>query len=993
MIKSKRLLFILVFIPFLGFPQLSKYKTEEKESAGYRYETVTNDPLNARIYTLKNGLKVYMSVYKDAPRIQTYIAVRAGSKNDPADATGLAHYLEHMLFKGTSKIGTLNWEEEKKQLDTIEGLYEDYRKTVSDTKRKRLYREIDSVSQVAGKYVIANEYDKMLSNLGATGTNAYTFVEQTVYVNNIPANSLEKWAEIEAERFSMVSPRLFHTELEAVYEEKNRGLDNDNKKLWEATLGGLFPDHPYGTQTTIGTVEHLKNPSIKEIKKYFATHYVPANMAICLSGDLDPDKTIQILDKYFSQLKPAPCEPFKEPVSVPLDRVKEDTVWGPDAESVTIAFRFKGKEDLDLSKNPESYLAIGNTEPYLLKLTAMLLNNGQAGLIDLNLNQKQRVLSASAYDLAMNDHSMLVLSGRPNQGQSLEKTRDLLLEQLDSLKEGKFPDWLLKAVVNDIKTSTMRSYESNKARADAFVDAFVSRTPWNIFSMENDILESIRKEDIVDFVNKKLKENYLVVYKKTGEDKEIQKVDKPAITPVKLNRDTSSLFCRQVMTRPSEVIEPVFVDFSKDMARLKTKKNVPVLYKQNVENDLFSMSYVWEIGKKHDPKYAVATGYLEFLGTDKYTPEQLNQEFYKLGCSYGFAATDETIIFSLSGLNENFDKAYQLFEHVINSAKADEPVLKDYTGRILKSREDSKKSKDVIHKSALGNYVKYGPRNPFTNIVKEEELKALKGSDLTKLVKDLYKYEHRIFYYGPLKKEDVAAASAKYHKTGSTFKKPQEVTKYTFQTTTPTKVYFVDYDMVQAEVIYLSKSDTFNSSLTSRSALFNSYFGGGMGSLVFQEMRESKALAYSVKSSYSEAAKKDEPNYVYSYIGTQADKLDEAMAGMNELLDNMPKSELTFITAKTSVLENIRTQRITKSAVLWEYERLRKLGLSDDIRKSIFAEVQKMSFNDVKKFQEEYIKNQPKAILLIGSKKRINLDALNKCGPVQELQLKEIFGY
>ena len=234
------IILVLVAFAWIGY-NVNKNMNKLENS----FEKVQNDPMNARIYTLDNGLKVYLSVYKDAPRVQTYIAVRAGSKNDPADATGLAHYLEHMLFKGTDKYGSLDYFEEEPLLEEIEALYEEYRQIdMDDTEnRDRLWAQIDSVSGEAAKFAIANEYDKMVSNIGAKGTNAYTSAEATVYVNDIPSNQLEKWLDIESERFRMPVFRLFHTELEAVYEEKNRGLDNDGRKMFEALLEGLFQKH------------------------------------------------------------------------------------------------------------------------------------------------------------------------------------------------------------------------------------------------------------------------------------------------------------------------------------------------------------------------------------------------------------------------------------------------------------------------------------------------------------------------------------------------------------------------------------------------------------------------------------------------------------------------------------------------------------------------------------------------------------------------------
>ncbi|MEE1094725.1 MAG: insulinase family protein, partial [Bacteroidales bacterium] len=254
-----------------------------------KYETVENDPMKTRIYTLQNGLKVYMSVDKSEPRIQTYIAVRVGSKNDPKETTGLAHYFEHMMFKGTSNFGTTNWAEEQKYITQIENLYEVYRQETDKEKRNALYKQIDSLSYIASGFAIANEYDKMMSFIGSKGTNAATSNDYTFYQENIPSNQLENWAKIQADRFSNPVLRLFHTELETIYEEKNMSLTNEARKVREEMLKALFPSHPYGQQTTLGEAEHLRNPSLKNIREFHAKYYVPNNYCIAMSGDFDPD--------------------------------------------------------------------------------------------------------------------------------------------------------------------------------------------------------------------------------------------------------------------------------------------------------------------------------------------------------------------------------------------------------------------------------------------------------------------------------------------------------------------------------------------------------------------------------------------------------------------------------------------------------------------------------------------------------------------------------
>lgn len=955
-----------------------KYAAKQVEKEGYKYTEYANDPLGARIYTLSNGLTVYLSSYKDAPRIQTYIAVRAGSKNDPVQATGLAHYLEHILFKGTSRIGTQNWEKEKGYLDQIEAKYEVYRKTTDPKQREKLYQQIDSLSIIASSYSIANEYDKLLSTIGADGTNAYTFLEQTVYVNDIPSNQIEKWAEIEAERFGEVVPRLFHTELEAVYEEKNKGMDQDRRKVWELMMASLFQNNTYGTQTTIGTVEHLKNPSITEIKKYFKTYYVPNNVAICMSGDLDYDKTIKLIDKYFSKWKPGTVPPYTPGVEAAIKAPIVKDVYGPDAENVSVAFRFGG---------------VNSRDPYYIKMIAMLLTNGQAGLIDLNLNQQQKLIGGYAYDMAFNDYSVFAMGAKPRQGQKMEEVTQLLVSQLDSIKKGKFDDWLPAAVINDYKTSKMKEYESNRSRADAFVDAFISRRPWNRYLAEIDILKSLKKEDIMKFASDNFSTNYVVIYKRKGVDSTIQKVPKPKISAVELNRDKQSAFYSQLIAKTSEEIKPVFLDYTKDLSITSFKNNPDVLYKQNTENGLFSLSFVWETKGYLDPKYGFAARYLDYLGTSKLSAEDLKKEFFKLGCSYSVSAGGDMITVNLSGLSENFDKALKLLESLLQDPKPDEEALQNLVADILKQRADNKLNKDVILRSGLVNYAKYGEDNPFKYFIPEEKLKTISSAELVDLIRSLKKYQHKALYYGPLKKETLITTLEATHRKPGEFAFLGEGKIFTPKEINQTQVYFVNYDMVQAEVVFLSKSVNFDKTILPVVSLFNEYFGGSMGSLVFQEMRESRALAYSVRSKYEIPSRKEDPNYISSYIGTQADKIMEAIDGMIELQDKMPKSDVLFETSKQSLIESISTTRITKSAILLNYEASRKLGLNYDIRKDVYEQVKNFNFDNIKKFQETYVKEKPKAILVVGSKDKIDLKKLEKYGKVTEMKVEELFGY
>ena len=361
--------------------------------------TYEGDPMHTQCYTLRNGMKVFLSVNHESPRIAAHIAVRTGSRNDPAETTGLAHYLEHLMFKGTKQFGTSDPVKEAPYLDEIEARYEQYRKVTDPAKRKQLYHEIDSVSQLAAQYNIPNEYDKLMAGIGGIGTNAYTSTDVTCYTEDIPANEIDRWARIQSDRFRNMVIRGFHTELEAVYEEKNISMAKDMRKLEEALYAKAFPTHPYGTQTTIGTQEHLKNPSITNIKNYYNNYYCPNNIAICMAGDFEPDKVIATLDKYFGDWQPnknlsrpefAPLKPITAPV--------DTTVLGQEAEFVTLAWRFEGGPSLQNDT---------------LEVISEMLSNGTAGLMDLNLNQPQKLMTSGCYADEMADYSLLTLMGYP----------------------------------------------------------------------------------------------------------------------------------------------------------------------------------------------------------------------------------------------------------------------------------------------------------------------------------------------------------------------------------------------------------------------------------------------------------------------------------------------------------------------------------------------------------------------------------------------------
>lgn len=975
MIRKLTLAFATVLVSVVAFAQ-NQFQWKEASSGGYTYKYVTNDPAKARFYTLKNGLTVILSPTNKDPRIQAYVAIKAGSKTDPATNTGLAHYLEHMLFKGTDKYGSLDWSKEKVELEKIDALYEQYNSTKDEVQRKAIYKKIDSVSGVAAKYAIANEYDKMMSAMGAQGTNAFTSFEQTVYTDDVPSASLDKYLAVQAERFRNPVLRIFHTELEAVYEEKNRTLDNDGRKVSETLFSNLFQKHNYGLQTTIGTVEHLKNPSLIEIRKYFNKYYVPNNMGIILSGDFNPDEVIAKVDKAFSYMQPKPFDKYtfqpEDAITAPI--VKE--IVGPDAENLTIGYRLPGNKDKDA---------------LLADLVGQILTNGRAGLLDLNLVKKQKLLRASAFTYSLIDYGILYLSAAPTSGQSLEDVKALVLNEIENLKKGNFDDQLITSIINNIKKNKIYETEKYGDRASVLMDAFTSELDWRDQVAYVNDLSKIKKEDIVAFANKYFGDNYVAVLKRKGESPATVKIEKPSITPVETNPDKQSSFVKTINEMPATAAKPVFLDYKKDIQKSKLGK-AEVLYVPNKDNDIFRLSYRYKIGSLNDKKQGLASQYIQFLGTDIMTAEEISKAFYKIACSFNVSTGEEYTTVNIEGLQENFENAVKLYEEVVNNVKADEKALAALKARLNKARKDAKANKGAILQG-LTSYALYGTQNKFNNVLTNEELNAVTAQELVDRIKNLNNYEQTVIYYGPTPVYNVVSQLKTLHQVPANFAVAAPAKTFKQEVPAKNQVLFADYDMVQAETRWIRNTETYNPEKTTMVNVFNNYFGGGMGSLVFQTIRESKALAYSTYGYYVQPQKKDQDYYLLGYVGSQADKFNDATVAMNELLTKMPELPKNLELAKNQVKKDIQTERITQDGIIYNYLNAKNLGLNDDIRKKVYETVDKITMADVKKFHQNYFSGKPYTYAIVASEKRVSMDDMKKLGEVKKLSLEEIFGY
>ena len=949
------------------------------QAKDYKYQTVKGDPTGTRIYTLDNGLRVYLSVNKETPRIHTYVAVKTGSRNDPAETTGLAHYLEHLMFKGTKQFGTTDAEKEAPLLKDIEERYEKYRTLTDPEQRKRAYHGIDSVSQLAAKYFIPNEYDKLMSSIGAEKTNAYTSNDVTCYTEDIPANEVDNWAKIQADRFQNMVIRGFHTELEAVYEEYNIGLTRDGNKEWEALSKLLFPTHPYGTQTTIGTQEHLKNPSIVNIKNYFNRYYVPNNVAICMAGDMDPEKVIATIDKYFGSWKRSDALSFPQfPKQKTLTAPKDTTVMGPEAENIVLAWGFDGGQSLQSDT---------------LDVIANILSNGKAGLMDINLSQKMKYLGGEAFAMSLTEYGLMGISASPKEGQSLDEVKKLVLGEVENLKKGNFPDELLPAVINNMKLEYYHALEKNQDVADQFVDAFIKGREWQTVVGRLDRISKMTKAQIVAFANKYLNNNYALVYKRQGEDTTQKKIDKPQITPIPSNRDLQSDFVKEIIASKTTPIEPRFVDFNKDLVKTKTKKGLPVLYVPNKQSGLFTLSFRYDFGLEADKRLPIAVDYLEYLGTNKLSPEQVKQRFYQLACDYSISAGTDNLNVTISGLNENMPKALWLVEHLLANAKVDKEAYMELVELVKKSRKDNRSNQNANF-GALAAYGIYGPYNKVRNVMSNAELDKTNPQTLLNLLKGLRNYKHEVLYCGQSSPEALVKTIDEGHVIGKTLANVPQGKRYTEMQTKENEVWMAPYEAKNIYMmLYNNSGKGWNVEQQPMVYLFNEYFGTGMNGIVFQELRETRGLAYNASARYTTPSRVGGTESLQANIISQNDKMMDCVKAFNNIIDEMPQSDKAFELAKQASMKRIATERTTKFGIINAYLQARRLGLDFDIKERIYNALPKITLKEMVEFEKQAMAKKPLRYLILGDEKNLDMKGLEKIGKIKKVTTQEIFGY
>lgn len=929
--------------------------------------------MNIEKFVLDNGMQLWVHINSDEPRIYTQITVNVGSKNDPIQKTGLAHYLEHLMFKGTTKIGALNWEEEQKFIAQIEDLYEQYNHSTTNEDRSKIYKEIDRISLLASDQYSAGEYDRLMQNLGAKSVNAATSYDYTTFIADIPKNELEKWLTIEAERFSSLVLRGFHTELETVYEEFNISQDDDSRKVFNKLMNGIFGTHPYGHHAIIGFGEDLKKPSQVQIHQFFEQYYVPENMILLMSGDINLIELVGLANNTFGKIIPKKFDE-KSDLKFRINNYKAASyeVFGNESPYIMLAY-------------PVEYTSIYDYDK--LMLIKGLLYNGKSGLIDENLLNTQSVLEAQSFSYLFKEGGLIGLYGKGIENQSLEDVKDLLLAQVELLKNGDIEEWLIEAIINNFILNDTKMLETNKGWTSLMNFVFVNNLSWDFITTRYQRLKEITKNELIDFANKIFITEPIVVYKRQGEDQNVMKVEKPPITPIRLNQNLSE-FGKIIGEMPVRPIQPQFVDFNKKIEFVPILDQLNLAAVKNTTIGLFELHWIIEQGLNDEPFLEAYFYYVEYCGTNNKSLQDIKNELFRYGLQINFSVSNEKTYLTLTGLESNIHNGIFIIYDWLQNLKADTNLWTTIVKQIRLQRLNDKSEKHEILRKGMVNFAKYGMNSTFISQPNSQKLLETPIVSLIDQFKNLIFKTNKIYYLGNEPSISIAKEIRKFHYI------VEKIDTKSFQDEQVTKsntVFWVDFPGVQVDALFLSIKDFKLKNIEKWEAeVFNQYFGMGLSSVVFQEIRESKAIAYSTYAQYTSATLPYRKDFFQAFLGTQPDKLIVAIQSMLDLINHYEMNINDVEKTVASFWKKIENYRIPTNKIYWQYIQNKEMGLDIEINKLFWDNRQNYHPEAIFDFKKNFVQNAPNNILLIGDKSTVNINLLNEFGTFSELKIDEI---
>ncbi|MBQ4395621.1 MAG: insulinase family protein [Paludibacteraceae bacterium] len=915
-------------------------------------------------YKLDNGLTVMLWEDHDAPDVTGYVVVRAGAVDEPSEYTGLAHYLEHMLFKGTQRIGALDWEAEKPIYDSIIALYDQYSDATDPKVREQLATQINECSMREAKISSTEDFFNLLDLIGAEGVNAYTSYDLTAYHNSFPAAEMYRWLTIFSDRLINPVFRTFQAELENVFEEYNMYANEPSSQAQKQLMEDIYKGSPY-ERDVIGLPEHLKNPRLSRLIEFYNTWYVANNMALIIVGDFNSEITKPMIAETFGRLQPKelPARP-----SYP-------------------AVKLTGKKHYNLGYNPQVawvYQGVkeGDPDQEVLDFVCALLYNGQTGLLD-QVNTKGDVSQAVVFsDARRNDGRVIVMAvpyydANQQMYESDKATEAIVMKEIDKIKRGDIPDDLIANVKRMYAQSYKAFDESPASKMNVLVDAFTYGKPVDDFFTENEKIQALTKEEIARVAKKFFDADHMTIsFDEDTKTPKAKTLPKPNIKPLDPVKNAKTAYAEAFQQLPKGELKQTFNDFN-EVQCSSLGENVKLHYTPNNKNDIFTLTLRYGVGSHEMPLLPYAAALMEnagIMGNPAVEGKDFDQQVAQLGGAVSYGCNDSYFYISISGEDENLGKIMNLVNRQLLMPYLEQKQLDAIKGSEFFSRL-SRQKRTAVQKSALMQYAMYGKKSAYIDEVPFIDIWQLGLPRVQSLVAQARTYALDVFYCGTLPENKVVAelplTEGMRPSTSPFVKDRQSYEK-------PTVLFLPNSNVQQADLYFYINGRPYDIASDVASDAFNQYMSGGFTGIIMNEIRVKRSMAY---SAYGVDATPELPGkdcYFIGYVGTQSDKVNDAISVYMDILTDMPKDSTQLVALKAALKQAAQTAKPSMRSKAAAYEHWQRLGYNDDPAKINAAAIDALTFNDIEKFYEDNIKGKAVTVVLMGDPKKIDLKAIEK---------------
>lgn len=931
---------------------------------------------------LKNGFTVL--IWEDSTKTEVFgsIAVKTGSANDPEKYTGLAHYLEHVMFKGTDRIGALDWAKEKQLYDNIITKYDERALTEDPVKRSQLDKEINDLSVEESSISISNEFSTLIESIGGTGLNAGTSFDRTLYYNTFPAFQLEKWLEIYSCRFINPVFRTFQAELENVYEEYNMYSDSKSSQLSDKIFATIFENHPYG-RPIIGYGDHLKNPQLSKLIEFYRKYYVPENMALIIVGNVKAEDILKTISRKFSRLQPG-SESITAPSVLPdLKGYKSVSISLGDYPEMALAYN-------GVPENHEDKLK-------LQVCIELLSNSNKTGLLD-KLSLDGDLMYSTASQISLSSGGRILITGIPayDMGQrryeSNKSVEKMMTDIINRLKSGDYESWLLQSVKDNICRRNDMSFESSQSVGNILSNAFVCDVDLNTVLKNDSIVQSVTVDEINLLAKKYFNDDKLAISIVEGKSKQNEKLpvtDK--IKPVESTLGKVSDYKAWFENISTADVKEDFENFE-DVKVAKINELSKLYYKHNNVNDYFSLTIKYGSGERLFPKLSLSALLMNNAGImAALDAQEFKKELSILNSSCSYYSDDDYLYVRIIGVDRNLKDICNLITRQILMPKPDEKQIRNVKSQLLQGRYTEKENTEVV-KDALEEYIIYGNGSAYIDRLKEEDIINSDFTELTTTFQKATGYEAEVHYAGALPFEEVknilnANLPLKLGEMPSESPKDRILQKVEENT-----VYYIqNKDLRQSEILIYLNGPQFTPEKSAGLTVFNQYFGGGFGGLVINEIREKNSMAYHASGVFYKPIRKGSESHFFGSVGTQNDKTIDALTLYSKLLNNMPLVPERMNTIKDYLYKSLLSDKTNFRSSSQAYNSYKLLGFEVDPAKYMLPVIKEMSFDDLKAFYEANLKGKPISIGIVGNLSSEDVKKLETFGKVKKLSVSDIF--